>query len=153
MIGLVYEGGTLKKSKTVKIQIDEKTEKGFTVSELTVAQIIDLGQKNPLFGATLNDSTKKDKNDEKTASTEQERGLLGDLMDLTSSVGMVMDISCDFKVQDLKVLAPSDIDSIFDAFKEVNATFLSYLERMGILKASKDILEKAMSDFLRTLAI
>ena len=146
----------MKKSKTVKIQIDPKTEKEFTVTELSVANIINLSQKNPLFGATLNDQAEtagKDTGNAPEAEKKKERGMLDDLMDVSASARGVMEISCDFKMEELKPLAPSDIDKIFKAFKEVNATFLTLLEKMGIIQATKDIVEKAMSDFLRTLAI
>jgi len=146
----------MKKSKTVKIKIDEKTEKEFTVKELSVAEIMDLGQNNPLFGATLNDEPetagKGTANVPDTAKKE-ERGMLDDIIDVSKSARGVMAKSCDFKLDELKPLAPSDIAEIFGAFKEVNATFLTLLETMGIIQASKDIVEKAMSDFLRMLAI
>ena len=146
----------MKKSKTVKIQIDSKIEKEFTVTELSVAEIIELSQKNPLFGATLNDDSETAVKGTANAPNDvekKERGMLDDLFDISKSATGVMLASCDFKIDDLKPLAPSDIDIIFKAFKEVNATFLTLLETMGIVQATKDIVEKAMSDFLRTLAI
>lgn len=144
----------MKKTETVKIKIDEKTEKEFTVKELTVAQIIDLSQNNPLFGATLNDADKNTGNDHKTApDDEKEGGLLSEALDLTKSASKVIGIACDFKVDDLKPLAPSDVKKIFDAFKRVNSTFLSLLDQLGILEITKEILGRALSDFSRTLAI
>jgi hypothetical protein len=68
------------------------------------------------------------------------------------NAGKVMSVCCDFEMKDLSQLAPSDIKEIFGAFKEVNSTFLSLLDQMGILNAAKEILDRAMSDFSRTLA-
>ena len=147
----------MKKSKTVKIQIDQKTEKEFTVTELSVAEIIDLGQKNPLFGATLNDEAETTGNNIKNHSDKdkkkKEKGMLGDILDISKSAQGVMKISCDFDLKDLKALPPSDIEILFNNFKEVNATFLTLLEKMGVIEVSKQIAQKAMSDFLKMLAI
>lgn len=141
----------------MKIQIDLKTKKEFTVTELSVAEIIALGQENPLFGATLNDddetAEKGTANDSEPTGKKKDRGMLDDILDISKSARGVMAVSCDFDLDDLKPLAPSDVDKIFKDFKEVNSTFLTLLEKMGIIQASKDIVEKAMSDFLRTLAI
>lgn len=145
-----------KKSKTVKIKIDQKTEKGFTVTELTVAQIIDLTQQNPLFGATLNDNGETAENNTKNASEGNEKedsGLMNHITDASKSIQQVIKISCDFEMEDLKALAPSDIELIFNDWREVNQTFLTLLEKMGIIEAAKAIIEKAMSDFLRIVAI
>ena len=141
----------MKKTKTVKIQIDDKTEKGFTVKELTVAEIIDLSQSNELFGATPKDKAKTQEND-KALATEGDN-FMSELTGIGESARKVMELSCDFKFEDVKALAPSDIKTIFDEWREVNATFLSFLERMGILEAANGILQRTMSDFSRTLAI
>jgi hypothetical protein len=144
----------MKKTKTVKIKIDEKTEKEFTVKELTVAQIIDLSQNNPLFGATLNDKNKTTgKTQKKVPEKEEQGGFLASAVGYSESAQACMKLCCDFDIKDLKPLAPSDIKEIFDAFKEVNSTFLSLLDQMGIIKATKGILDRALSDFSRMLAI
>lgn len=147
----------MKKIKTVKIQIDEKTEKEFTVSELNVAEIIELSQNNPLFGATLNDDEKTAGNHTKNASDDgikiEAKNWIDEIKSYKSSAIEVMTKSCDFKPKDLIPLAPSDIDKLFEDWKEVNQTFLSWLEKVGVLEAAKAIMDKAMSDFLETLAI
>jgi len=149
----------MKKTITVKIKIDETTEKEFTVNELTVAQIIELSQSNPLFGATLNDSEENTGNDQAKAQDDKKEGdsltgdLLTDIVGLTNSAGKVMEIACDFETKDLKALAPSDVQIIFSAFKEANSTFLSFLDQLGILGITKEILKRALSDFSKTLAI
>lgn len=139
-----------KKFKTVKIQIDEKTEKGFTVKELSVQDIIDLSQNNPFFGASLNDENKTTEN---PAVNDSEKGFMTELSGFGDSAREIMVRSCDFTIDDLKKLAPSDIDLLFTEWKEVNSSFLSWLDKMGILSAAGDILKKALSDFSRTLAI
>lgn len=139
-----------KKFKTVKIQIDEKTEKGFTVQELSVQDIIDLSQNNPFFGASLNDENKTTEN---PAVNDSENGFMTELSGFGDSAREIMVKSCDFTIDDLKKLAPSDIDLIFAEWKEVNSSFLAWLDKVGILSAAGEILQKALSDFSRTLAI
>jgi len=136
----------MKKFKIVKIQIDEKTEKEFSVKELDVGEIINLSQQNPLFGGALNDS-------EKTPMGKEDKGMFSEFTGISKSIEKVMELSCDFNKDDLKKLAPSDVKTLFDEWKEVNSTFLNLLDQIGVIKASKDILKKAMNDFSKMLAI
>jgi len=161
----------MRKRKVITIDIDEKTKKDFAVKELTLQQIIDLSQKNPLFAADTSGNTelagnhtgndpeqhKKSESLPKGINPNAEKGLLeqlsGDFVDFSKAAKEVVGLSCDFQMEDLLELAPSDIKQVFDGWKEVNQTFLHFLEKMGILEAVMAIIKGAISDFSEMLAI
>lgn len=152
----------MKKTKVVKIKIDDKTEKGFKVNELSIGEIIDLCQSNALFGATLNDNKETTGNDKEIAKDDgndaanDAGGLVSvadQLKSFTDSALGVMEASCDFDFNDVKVLSPSEIEEVFEGWLEVNQTFLKWLDQIGIKAAVKVVMEQAISDFLGTVAI
>lgn len=135
----------MKKSKPIEIQIDAKNKKTFTVNELTISDILTLSQNNKFFGGS--------DVDEKVDEKKVEQSFLTEVQDIFKDTGRIMELSCDFEMEDLKELAPSDVEKVFDGWKEVNETFLNLLEKMGVLQALKQIVEKGLGDFSRTLAI
>lgn len=151
----------MRKTKIIKIDIDEKTKKDFKVNELTVREIIDLSQISPLFGADARSNEEKAGNNTKNQpdgqKTEEPKGLLsilsGNMADFTEMAKTVMDKSCDFKLEELVDLAPSDIELVFEGWQEVNQSFLGWLKKVGILEAVLNIIRGAMLDFSETLAI
>jgi hypothetical protein len=58
----------------------------------------------------------------------------------------------DISLEDLKSMAPSEINQIVDAAKEVNSYFLSIARRLGLGKLIKDFQEAIMTDFSGLLA-
>lgn len=131
----------MRRSKPIEIELDNSTKKTFVVKELTVQELIDLTQNNKLFGGA--------------AKTKEEEGesIMEELFNFKESVAEVMKVSCDFSIDDVKGLAPGDIEELYKGWREVNQTFLSLLEKTGVLQAFQKILEKGISDFLKTLAI
>lgn len=58
----------------------------------------------------------------------------------------------DISLEDLKSMAPSEINQIVDAAKEVNRNFLSIASRLGLGKLIKDFQEAIVADFSGLLA-
>lgn len=148
----------MRKIKLVKIELDpEKSDakpitKVFTVKELTCAQIIELTQTSTLFGDG-DDSKNSDNGEERAVEALQApKGLLGELADYGKEVESIMKATCDFTIKDLKPLAPSEINQIYAAFKEVNADFLLVLEKLKITNLYQQVLDRATSAFSKMFA-
>ena len=144
----------MKKIKKIKIQIDEQTEKTFVINELTLEQLLTLAQINPIFGGDSGDekeSNNSDTENKKPKTAKPVPGVFDELKDFIGSGQEVMKMSCDFDMKAIMPLAPSDISLLLEGFKEVNQTFLAMLEKLGILEAVKAIINKAFSDFSKTL--
>lgn len=124
------------------ITIDDRE---YTVSELSVKQIIEVIESNNLTAlfSGLSDVTK-----ENPASVTQLY-----LMGIQKEVQAVMGKCCDFTFADLIELAPSEIKEIYLAFKEVNADFFFTLEATGIKAMLQGIKEQALSSFSKELAV
>ena len=116
-----------------------------------MAEIIDLSQSNKLFGADLKDTDET--HVESTEMASEGDDFIKELTGFGYSARKVMESSCDFAFEDIKQLTPSEVKVIFDSWKEVNQTFLNFLNQMGLIEAAKKILEKAISDFSKMLAI
>lgn len=150
----------MRKKKTVKININEKTKKDFVVMELTIKEIIDLSQLNPLFEGDISADPKTAGKDENSVSEPEEIkediGLIdvlgGEIRDFTSSAKKIMEASCEFDMAELFELTPSDVEKVFEGWREVNQTFLQCLEKVGILEALLNIIRAAILDFSETFA-
>ena len=166
----------MKKIKSIEIKINATDIKKFEVRELTVGQLIELSQKNSFFkpetgtGKDLNEksktagnSTKIEQGDTKSGKPDiasvksdiksDEPAIIELLKEVTGAVEEVVNMSCSFKMKDLKELSPSEVKEVYDAFLEVNETFLDLLEKMGVKAATKSILQAGLSSFLETAAI
>ena len=124
------------------ITIDDRE---YTVSELSVKQIIEVIESNNLTAlfSGLSDVTKENP----TSVTQLY------LMGIQKEVQAVMGKCCDFTFADLIELAPSEIKEIYSAFKEVNADFFFTLEATGIKAMLQGIKEQALSSFSKELAV
>lgn len=137
----------MRKIKPVKIELDpieaeaKPITKTFTVKELTCAQIIELTQTNALFGDGT--ASKNSDNGEGVTNT----GMLAALGEYGEEIRKIMKLTCDFTIEDLKPLAPSEIKQIYTAFKEVNADFLEVLEKLKITHLYKQMIDRATSAF------
>jgi hypothetical protein len=147
----------------------EDKSKEFTIKELTLSEIIELVNESTLFvdgEAQDNGVGEPDGKDGKKAQAEpgasggenpaKESLLLGDV--LTFSLGIGKDMqkilakSCDFTVEDLRPLAPSEIRKIWTAFQSVNSDFLDFLKALGLMEAMLEVREATLSRFSRMLA-
>ena len=147
----------MRKIKPVKIELDpdesgKSLSKTFTVKELTCAQIIELTQTSALFGD--GDDSKNSENGEDAAekALQAPKGLLGELADYGEEIKKIMKATCDFTIEDLKPLAPSEIKEIYAAFKEVNVDFLEVLEKLKITHLYQQVLDRATSAFSKMFA-
>ena len=122
----------------IKIEIEKGLTKEYTIKELTVKQILDLSQTNTFLGG--GSKTKPGLN-------VPGFSIINHLVSFKPEVERIMDVSCDFKFEDLIKLAPSDIKVLYDGFQEVNQTFLDVLEKLGITKILKSLQESFMNGF------
>lgn len=105
-------------------------EKKVTVKELTVRQIIEISR---------NFSNTKPEDNQDDATT---------LANIVNSMKENMELAVEgITLEELMDCSPSDIDQIYKTFKEVNKTFLSMAERMGILSILKQMLDAMRKDF------
>ena len=141
--------------KTVKIELEKGTFKDFIVKELTVKQILELAKSNPFFAGSDKEGqqVKKSANGGETDEKPNKTGLFGELSEYGGGLKEVMEKSCNFKLEDLSELAPSDIEAIYHGFREVNQTFLKILEKVKLLEALDKILDKTIINFSKMLAI
>lgn len=126
----------MKKTKEVLIN-----ERKFSVSELTVGQIIEVAQDSTVFNSLAN------------LSPESGNSISISFQFISKELTSVMEKCCDFKLEDLKELTPSEIKQLLQAFQEVNSDFLELLGEVGILAALKKIQTKIVSDFSNLLAV
>lgn len=124
------------------ITIDDRE---YTVSELSVKQIIEVIESNNLTAlfSGLSNVTKENP----TSVTQLY------LMGIQKEVQAVMGKCCDFTFADLIELAPSEIKEIYLAFREVNTDFFFTLEATGIKAMLQGIKEQALSSFSKELAV
>ena len=129
--------------KKTTVTIDNKK---YEIKELTVEEIIQLGQSNKFFGTSNSDNGVEEnpKNDSVKDSVE-------DFDMLKSDIEAIMDASCDFKMSDLRKLAPSEINLLFEAFKEVNSDFFGWLKVLGIAELLDQIRAALLQNFSKML--
>ncbi len=120
--------------KQVTVQIESKR---FTISELTVKQIIELSS-SAKIGNTL--------------AVLSENKMANIFASFSEELKIILEKCCDFGLGDLEELAPSEVKQLFDAFKEVNADFLLILREVGILPALVRIKDQMAANFLKVLA-
>ena len=133
---------------SIPILIKEGTTTDFIVHELTVEQLIELAQINPLFGGKK--GVQKEESEKEIVNPfggHPLGGFFGELSSIFGSGEKVIKMSCKFGIDDLKPLAPSDLQKIYEGFLAVNQTFLGMLEKLGILQVLKERLKEIMSDF------
>jgi hypothetical protein len=116
------EDRTMRQRKVIKID-----EKEITLKELTVAEILEFQDR--LSG----DDT----------STEGFMGLVTDLLPR---------ITQDVTVEDLKAMAPSEIEKLVDGFKEVNRPFLRGISWVGLGDLLEELKRAMVGDLLRSLS-
>jgi len=124
----------MRKREVIKIDARE-----YTIKELTVEEIIELTQGSVFFSDTLKGNEKQ-----KLPDSDEIGRVKGDLK-------RVMEKCCDFTPDDLVKLAPSEINTLYDKFKEVNSDFLSFLKTMGVTEILGNIKELVLNRFLKTL--
>ena len=125
----------MKNSTVVKID-----DKEFTIKELSLREIIAFLNESKFLGGS-----------EAEADKSVEEAILLRLNDLPVDVKYLMEKCCDFTLEDLYDLHPSEIRKIIDAFKEINKDFLSALEMLGVTEAVKVIRDVALNRFSGTL--
>ena len=72
--------------------------------------------------------------------------------DALKQIESLLPLVTDFKFEDLEGMAPSELQTLWEAFREVNAAFLSLTERLGIGEALKDFVRKNLNDALADLS-
>jgi hypothetical protein len=131
----------MRKTETVKIKIDDSTEKSFEVRELTVEEIIKLTTGSEFF------------NPPKRNGSEEQDGLFDQFSGIGRDIQALMDLCCDFTVDDLRPLTPSAVNEIYEAFQRVNKSFFSSLKAMGVAQALIEVRDAALMNFSEQLAI
>lgn len=129
----------MRKREVVKID-----EKEYTIKELTVREIIEIFSDSDFFKEKM----KEDGEVKNTGGT-----YFDELKDMLSILERVLSYCSDFKLEDLKELAPSEIKNLYNKFEEVNKDFLSFAEVMGAKEMLINIRETVVNNFSRTLAI
>jgi len=107
------------------IEIDDKK---ITVYELTVAEIIEIGNTKAI----------------KDRSTD-----LGDFKTILDNY--LPKALSGVTVDDLIKMAPSDLKKIYDIFREVNATFFDVARSVGLGELLSQLTEAIQKDFLKLL--
>ncbi len=138
----------MRKQETVKIDKQE-----FTIKELTVQEIIELTENNSFFVSKSLEGV-EEQGKQGSAKAKRKKGSeQSDLGRIRKDVDAVMSKCCDFKFDNLKELAPSEIRILYDVFISVNSDFLEMLKVLGldnILIAIKDALLSNFSKLLVT---
>lgn len=125
----------MKKRETIEIN-----EKQFTISELTVRQIIEIAQNSQTeTGLAL-------------LTTGENVSLNTIFTIFLEELKAIINLCCDFTIEDLEDLAPSEIKLLFAAFKEVNADFLLAMGEVGIITALNNIKNQMVVNFSKVLA-
>lgn len=116
----------MRRTKAVTI---EGIDKQFTINELTIKQIIDFMQ------------------------TEEDGEALSDLSfaGIKSIAEKYLPEFSNVTLEDMGRMAPSEVATLFDAFKEVNSDFLLVAQKMGLLEILTNLRLAIMSDFSNLL--
>lgn len=115
----------MRRTKNVEI---EGHAKSFIINELTVAQVMGLMQREDLF-------------DVEDKSIENIQRIANEMLPLFSNV----------TIEDLKKMAPSEIRTLWDAFKEVNSDFFDVARALGLTEVLETLRRAIMSDFSKLL--
>lgn len=121
----------MRKRKIVKID-----DREITIKELTVREIIKLGDK-------LGDLDKGDTSEKEGTTLEVIKESLG--KHLSMGVEGVT-------IEDMIDMAPSDLDAMYHAFKEVNKVFFVVAQQAGIADLLRSVKDTIRRDFLKSLA-
>lgn len=140
----------MRKEKTVKIDLDEKSSKDFKLWELTIEDIITLSQGNQFFKSDPPDDIKKSQSGENSGEPSS---FLVEFKEYLTDLNGIMEKTCDFTLDELKPLAPSDVKRLWDGWQEVNQDFLFVLAKLQILEIGKQLLSKHIKSFSKMLAI
>ena len=133
--------------KSITKKIDDKE---YTIKELTIKQIMDLLDS----GVNVEKVGQGNKDVKKPVGKS---GLKEDIQEYVSAISKIINMTADgFGVDDLMLLAPSEVMVLWVAFKEVNNDFLSILEKLGVLEMLKEVKESIrevlLTNFSRTVA-
>jgi hypothetical protein len=72
--------------------------------------------------------------------------------DILKDIERLLPLAFDIKPDEFEELAPSEIQLLWDAFKEVNAIFLAVIGRLGITQTFGNLIQKHLSDTLAGLS-
>lgn len=140
--------------KTEIVKIDDKE---YILKELTIEQIIGIFDGSTFFSNTLKGTADSDENNSEpeniTNGEKQDGSILSEIESISKDLNRIMEISCNFKINDLKKLTPSEIRKIYNAFREVNSDFFVFLEKMGVAEALTNLKDAAVIHFSKMLAI
>lgn len=71
---------------------------------------------------------------------------------ILENIEKLLPFAADIKIEDLEGMAPSEIKMIWEGFKEVNAAFLSVVERLGIVKTLENSIRKHLTEAFADLS-
>ena len=72
--------------------------------------------------------------------------------DVLNQIESLLPLATDLKLKDMEDMAPSELKTLWEAFREVNADFLSLIERLGIqVFRPNEALRMTQSSFLTPL--
>ena len=66
--------------------------------------------------------------------------------DILKNIEKLLPYAADIKLEELECMAPSEIKTIWEGFKEVNADFLAVIERLGIAKTFESLIRKHLTE-------
>jgi hypothetical protein len=116
----------MRKRKTIKVD-----DREITVKELTVKEILEIGNR----------------------IADQDKAGDVSLGAIKAALGNHLGMGVEgVQVDDLMEMAPSEIDSIYQAFKEVNAVFFEVAQQAGLKDLLRTLQEAVKRDFLKSLA-
>jgi len=137
----------------MKLSITKKIDdKEYKISELTVREIITL-----INDASFFKKQEPDKEDIQIQDISEDivvNGILNQIEDFSlakQDLESMLKLCCDFELKDLIPLAPSEINELIQAFREVNANFLFVLKSLKIPEVMKDLWDVYLTDFSKKL--
>ncbi|SPD72565.1 hypothetical protein PITCH_A140045 [uncultured Desulfobacterium sp.] len=72
--------------------------------------------------------------------------------DVEKRIPELLPLATDLALHEMEDMAPSELKVVWEAFKEVNADFLSVMEGLGIGKALKNSLQRHLTGALADLS-
>ena len=72
--------------------------------------------------------------------------------DFMKQIETLLPLATDLKLEEMEGMAPSELKTLWETFREVNADFLALTERLGVGEALKDFLRKHLTDALSDLS-
>jgi len=139
------------------IRMTEAVEIGdrkFTVQELTVKEILELISGSAFISGPLQ---KEEGVEDEAKEVKEEPAVNWALFQEFAGIGQdfekLLKLSCvDFEIKDLMDLAPSSVKKVVEAFKKVNADFLSSIKALGVAEALMEVRDATLNSFSKTLA-